>query len=124
MVGVVVDDMARSVEFYRRLGIDIPEGSEQHPHVPIRMGELTFFLHSRRLNEVWDPANTPSEGGYGIILEFFLETPEQVDEKFKELLDFGYNEHLEPYQTPINTYFAMIDDPDGNTILLSAGEGT
>ena len=29
MVGVIVEDMAKSVEFYRRLGIEIPEGSKK-----------------------------------------------------------------------------------------------
>jgi len=123
MVGVIVDDMATSVEFYRRLGLDIPEGAEQAPHVKIEMGELTFFLHDRKLNQVWDQNATPASGGYGIVLEFFLETPEAVDAKFEELVAYGYSPHMEPYDTPINTYFAMINDPDGNSILLSGGEG-
>jgi hypothetical protein len=28
MVGVIVEDMGRAVEFYRRLGVDVPEGAE------------------------------------------------------------------------------------------------
>ena len=28
MVGVVVEDMGRAAEFYRRLGVDVPEGAE------------------------------------------------------------------------------------------------
>jgi catechol 2,3-dioxygenase-like lactoylglutathione lyase family enzyme len=31
--GVVVSDMARSVAFYRRLGLEFPEGAENEPHV-------------------------------------------------------------------------------------------
>ena len=123
MVGVIVEDVAASVEFYRRLGLDIPEGSEQASHVKVEMNGMTFFIHDRRLNQVWDANNTASSRGYGIVLEFFLETKEAVDAKFAELVDFGYSPHMEPYDTPINTYFAMIDDPDGNSILLSAGEG-
>jgi hypothetical protein len=37
------------------------------------------------------------------------------------MMAYGYTSHFAPYDTPINTYFAMIDDPDGNTILISAG---
>ncbi|VAV91740.1 putative quinone binding protein [hydrothermal vent metagenome] len=123
MVGVIVDDMAKSVEFYRRLGLEIPEGSETEPHVRVEMNELTFFLHARKMNQLWDPGNSPASGGYPIVLEFYLETREAVDAKFNELVAFGYKAHLEPYDTPINTYFAMIDDPDGNSVLLSGGEG-
>src|SRR2546429_3367982 len=48
MLGLVVQDMDKSLEFYRRLGLDIPVGSEQLTHVEVKMGSgLTFFLDSR-----------------------------------------------------------------------------
>jgi predicted lactoylglutathione lyase len=121
MVGVIVEDMGRSVEFYRRLGVDIPEGSENQQHVPIKMGELTFFLTTKQLNARWDPARTEASGGYRIILEFTLDTPAAVDAKYAELIGYGYKSHVAPYQTYFNAYFAMVDDPDGNTILISSG---
>ncbi|MBL8165723.1 MAG: VOC family protein [Anaerolineae bacterium] len=120
MVGVIVEDMGRAVEFYRRLGVAIPEGSEQQGHVPIKMGELTFFLTTKRFNAKWDPARTDAAGGYRIILEFYLETRAAVDAKYAELIGYGYQAHVAPYETTFDAYFAMVDDPDGNTILLSA----
>jgi uncharacterized glyoxalase superfamily protein PhnB len=120
MVGVIVEDMPRAVEFYRRLGVEIPAGSETKPHVEVKMSGLTFFLTDRRTNAKWDPANTPASGGYRMILEFYLETREAVDAKYAEMTGYGYASHVAPYQTPFNAYFAMINDPDGNTILLSA----
>ena len=122
MVGVIVEDMARSIEFYRRLGVNIPAGNEKRLHVEVEMNGVTFFLHTRKLNEVWDPAKNAPAGGYRVVLEFYLESREAVDAKFEEMVGYGYASHFTPYQTPINTYFAMINDPDGNTILLSAGE--
>ena len=120
MVGVIVEDMAKSVEFYRRLGVDIPEGSEEKPHVPVKMGEMTFFLNTRSLNARWDPAKIEAAGGYRIILEFYLKTREEVDAKYAEMIGYGYQGHVAPFETPFNAYFAMINDPDGNTILISA----
>ena len=32
LVGIVVRDMRASLEFYRRLGLDMPEGAEDEPH--------------------------------------------------------------------------------------------
>ena len=47
MVGVVAGDAAKSQEFYRRLGVAVPEGSAGEPHVEVNMkGGLTF--HQRR----------------------------------------------------------------------------
>jgi uncharacterized glyoxalase superfamily protein PhnB len=120
MVGVIVEDMSKSVEFYRRLGVEIAEGSESKPHVEVKMSGLTFFLSTKLSNARWDPARTEASGGYRIILEFYLETREAVDAKYAELTGYGYQSHMAPYVTPFNVYFAMVDDPDGNTILLSA----
>jgi uncharacterized glyoxalase superfamily protein PhnB len=119
MVGVIVEDMTRAIEFYRRLGVTIPEGSEQQQHVEIKMSGMTLFLTTKRLNAKWDPARTDRTGGYGVILEFYLETQAAVEAKYAEMMGYGYESHVAPYETPFKMCFAMIDDPDGNTILLS-----
>lgn len=120
MVGVIVEDMGKALEFYRRLGVAVPEGSENQQHVEVKMSGLTFFLSTKRVAAKWDPARTEASGGYRMILEFYLETREAVDAKYAELIGFGYESHAAPYETPFNAYFAMVNDPDGNTVLLSA----
>jgi len=121
MVGVIVEEMPRAVEFYRRLGLEVPEGSEALEHVEVKMGDLTFFLGTTRSNAVWDPVGrAPAQGGYRIILEFNLETAEALDAKYAELTAYGYESHCAPFDVTSQTRFAMIDDPDGNTILLSS----
>lgn len=122
MVGVIVEDIAKSVEFYRRLGVDVPEGSEEKAFVSIKMGELTFFLSNKPITARWDPARAAladAVGGYKILLEFYLKTREEVEQKYAEMIGYGYASHAAPYITPFNNYFALINDPDGNTILLS-----
>jgi hypothetical protein len=123
MVGVIVADMGRAVEFYRRLGVAVPEGSEQQEHVEVPMSGLTFFLSTKRANARWDPAASEASGGYRIILEFMLETRAALDAKYAELTGFGYEGHCAPYDVSSELRFAMVDDPDGNTVLLSAFEG-
>lgn len=123
MVGIVVEDMVKAVEFYRRLGVEIPEGHEKMQHVPIKMSGMTMFLTTKPMNKRWDPARTDASGGYRIILEFYLKTRQAVDEKYAELMGYGYESHVAPYETEFNIYFAMVNDPDGNTILLSGDEG-
>ncbi|MEP7292741.1 MAG: hypothetical protein ABI835_13245 [Chloroflexota bacterium] len=36
------------------------------------------------------------------------------------MIGYGYAAHVAPYEVAPTLYFAMIDDPDGNTVLLSA----
>ena len=121
MVGVVVSDMPRALEFYRRLGVEIPDGSDELEHVEVKMSGLTFFLTTEGANARWDPARRPVTGdGYRIVLEFYLGTADVLDAKYAELTGHGYPGHCAPYDVAADTRFAMIDDPDGNTILLSS----
>ena len=120
MIGVIVAEMPRALEFYRRLGVDIPEGSEEKAFVGVKMGEMTFFLSTMQYNARWDPARQEITGtGYRTILEFYLKTKEQVEAKYAEMIGYGYASHLAPYMVSPTMCFAMINDPDGNTILLS-----
>jgi catechol 2,3-dioxygenase-like lactoylglutathione lyase family enzyme len=126
MLGLIVQDMDKALEFYRRLGLAIPEGSETKSHVEIKMGSgLTFFLDSRpdrwdpRFVRRDDPARLEASGSYSSVLEFYLTTRDAVEAKYTELIGFGYQSHCAPYKTSFGMYFAFINDPDGNTILLS-----
>ena len=121
MVGVIVEDMPRALEFYRRLGVGVPDDSGGKEHVEVKMSGLTFFLSTKAANARWDPARTDATGaGYRMILEFYLETPRALDAKYAELTGYGYASHVAPYDVTPELRFAMVDDPDGNTILLSA----
>ncbi|GHO71149.1 glyoxalase [Ktedonobacter sp. SOSP1-52] len=134
MLGLITQDMSKALEFYRRLGLAIPEGSEKQTHVGVKMGSgLTFFLDSNPSR--WDPGfvsgdeqgHLEAADSYRSVLEFYLETQEAVDTKYAELTGFGYQGRRAPYKTSFGMYFALIDDPDGNTILLSgdlAANGT
>jgi hypothetical protein len=59
-------------------------------------------------------------GSSGIVLEFYLETRATVDAKYAEMVGYGYEGYRAPFQTSFGPYFALLKDPDGNTILLSA----
>jgi uncharacterized glyoxalase superfamily protein PhnB len=79
------------------------------------MGELTFFITTMP-----DPQRVDPSGGYRILLEFNLKTRDAVHAKYQEMLDYGYESYRAPFDTTFGALFAMVNDPDGNTILLSA----
>ena len=126
MIGLIAQDMGKSLQFYRRLGLDIPEGSEEQTHVQVKMGSgLTFFLDSRPSR--WDPSfvrgddpgQVEASNNYPLVLEFYLKNQRAVEAKYRELTGFGYQGYRAPYETSFGMCFAMVKDPDGNTILLS-----
>ena len=119
MVGMTVQDMNRSLDFYRRIGLDLPEDSAEQPHIEVKMGELTFFLDTRTIgSDNPELANVPISNR--IILEFNLKHREAVDAAYAELTALGYQSYPTPFDTPFGAYFALVNDPDGNTVLLSA----
>jgi catechol 2,3-dioxygenase-like lactoylglutathione lyase family enzyme len=127
MVGLIVDDMQASLEFYRRLGLDVPEDTDS-THVEIEMaGGMMLFLDSNPGG--WDPGFTPSArladpGSYRTLLEFYLGTKSKVEAKFDELVAHGYDGFRPPYPTGFGITFAFVNDPDGNSILLSGDTAT
>jgi len=120
MVGLTVRDMEKSLEFYRRLGLAVPEDGEERSHVEIKMeGKLTFFLNSKPIKRT-APARDGSTDTYPFLLEFYLESRAALEAKYAELTGLGYESYRAPFETTIGMYLALIKDPDGNTILLSA----
>jgi len=130
MLGLIVQDMPAALAFYRRLGLAIPDGSDAQSHVEVKMGSgMTFFLDSRPTR--WDPRYDMqagpqagrAEGRYPAVLEFYLGDRAALEAKYAELTAYGYQGFREPYATSFGMYFAMVKDPDGNTVLLSADAG-
>ena len=68
-----------------------------------------------------DPDRQAPDGGSRILLEFFVDGNAAVDDKFAELTEAGYRSRREPWLTSFGAYMCMVDDPDGNTVLITAG---
>jgi len=124
MVGMVVADMRRSLEFYRRLGLEIPLDEDEKGFVMHRMpsGVTIFF------DTVFFPANDPERraappGSYNISLEFYAGTREAVDGLYAELTGLGYVGRRAPWKST-GPYAAIVEDPDGNPILITAEDAS
>jgi catechol 2,3-dioxygenase-like lactoylglutathione lyase family enzyme len=126
MVGLIVRDMPAAVTFYRHLGLAIPEGSEEQRFVEIKMAGMSLFLDATA--SAWDPGYVHSSdamvgaevGKHGHLLEFNLLERDAVDALYDKLMRLGYRSHRAPYEVTSKAYFALVYDPDGNMILLSA----
>lgn len=123
LVGLVVGDMAASLAFYRRLGVEVPEGVESEPHVEVRLGGgLTLFWDTAELVGSFDPDRAAPSGGRRVVLEFDCGSAEGVDARFAELVEAGYEGRREPFDAPWGPRYALVIDPDGNEISLTAPE--
>jgi predicted lactoylglutathione lyase len=121
MIGLLVEDMGRSLAFYRALGLTIPEGDEEREHVEVEIGGGLVFFWDASFVGTYDPEREKPKGGYRILPEFFVGSEEAVDALYGKLVAEGHRGHGPPFETHFGAYMAMVDDPDGNTVLLTAG---
>jgi catechol 2,3-dioxygenase-like lactoylglutathione lyase family enzyme len=118
MIGIAVKDMARSLEFYRKLGWEIPTGLDAEPHVEITLENgLRFAWDTLALMESLEPDFEIAPHGIGA---FLCSSPSEVDSKYQELLKAGVVGHRPPWDAFWGQRYAIIKDPDGNTVDLFA----
>jgi len=120
MVVLLVDDIPRSGAFYRRLGLEFEPGSDERSDVGVDIGDGRTIIWSTTFGRN-DPDRTEPAGGSRIMLEFFVEGDAAVDAKWAELTGAGYHGRRAPWRTNFDAYMCLVDDPDGNTILVTAG---
>ena len=122
-VEVVVADMAASLAFYRRLGLDIPAEADTEPHVDADLGGLRLMFDTRETILSFDPGWTPAAGGHRMGLGFACDTPAAVDAAYADLTGAGAEGHLAPWDAFWGMRYAVVHDPDGNPVDLFAPLG-
>ncbi len=114
LVDLTVADVLATVEFYRRLGLEVPDpwredGVAHHVELP----NTRLMVNSRELARRYDP-DWPDESG--VVFIFEVPSREAVDAKYGELTNAGYRGHLAPVDVFWRSRYAIVDDPDGNHI--------
>jgi catechol 2,3-dioxygenase-like lactoylglutathione lyase family enzyme len=121
VIGIVVADMARSLAFYRQLGLAIPSEADTEPHVAAALpGGLQLVWDSVDLIRRFDPDYVAASGSARVFLAFKLDSPAAVDATYDQLITAGYNGHLAPWDAFWGERYARIHDPDGNSVDLFA----
>ncbi|MEV0296140.1 VOC family protein [Nocardia sp. NPDC050710] len=120
-IGIVVSDMAASLAFYRRLGLEFPEDAETAPHTEAALpGGLRLALDTEATVRSFHPEWEQPTGGGRIGLAFRCADPAEVDAVYAALVDAGYRGELKPWNAAWGQRYAVINDPDGNGVDLYA----
>ncbi len=120
-IGLAVADMAASLAFYRRLGLDIAEGAESEGHVEATLpGGARLMWDSAETIKSFDPGWTQPVGPGRITLAFLCDSPAEVDTTYAGLVEAGHEGHKEPWDAFWGQRYAQVLDPDGNTVDLFA----
>ena len=121
LVGLVVSNMAHSLAFYRRLGFDLPPGADGEPHVEASLpGGLRIAWDTVDTVRSFDAGWTPPSGGHRVALAFACDNAADVDATYQSLVDAGHEGHKAPWDAFWGQRYAIVLDPDGNSVDLFA----
>jgi len=120
-IGVVVQDMAKTLSFYRLLGLEFPEDADAGGHVEtVLPGGIRLMFDSedvmRSFNEGWSPPARPGPMSFA----FLCDRSDDVDVTFERLVGHGCEAVVAPFDAFWGQRYATVHDPDGNAVDLFA----
>jgi catechol 2,3-dioxygenase-like lactoylglutathione lyase family enzyme len=121
-IGLAAADLAKSLAFYRRLGLDIPAEADHEPHAEaVLPGGIRLMWDTHDSLRGFDPDWTPSTGGPS--LAFLCADAAEVDRVYQELStsgEAGGQSVKPPWDAPWGQRYAIVKDPDGYQVELFA----
>jgi catechol 2,3-dioxygenase-like lactoylglutathione lyase family enzyme len=120
-IGIVATDMAKSLAFYRALGLAVPDGAENSPHVEVPLGGgMRLLFDTEETVRSFHPAWRAVPGAGRVGLAVALPDAAAVDAAYAELTAAGQHGELEPFDAFWGQRYASVQDPDGNGVDLYA----
>ena len=120
-INLVSVDVPASVEFYRLLGVDVPDVSDggwgaHHLSAASSDSEsgIDLDIDSVGFAAYWGSPEVPP----GPVLGFRLASREAVDELYERLTTAGHPGVRAPYNAFFGVRFAIVSDPGGTSIAL------
>lgn len=120
-IATVVEDMGRTLEFYRLLGFEISPEADADAYVTIDLGNgLRFEWSTEEVELSFNPKwqAPPIAGRMGITLRCGDTT--EVDAVYGEIVRAGHEDGFEPFDAPWGSRHCRVLDPDGNAVDLFA----
>ena len=117
VVEIAAKELQRSLDFYRLLGIDVPDPEGPHVEVELPGGNKLAFDKEEiiaGMHPGWTPPTQPGR----VALAFALSKPSEVDALFERLTAAGHPGALEPFDAPWGQRYATVTDPDGTSVDL------
>ena len=118
-INLVVSDMPAMVQFYERLGLKIgptiAPWDRHHNSISAADGlhlDLDSLAFAPQWNQGWPPGQT------GAVLGFRVPSAADVDATYADLMSAGYDSQQPPHDALMGARYAVVVDPDGNSVGL------
>jgi predicted lactoylglutathione lyase len=118
-INLVARDHRATCDFYRRLGLDVPDGAWSDG---IRHSEITgengfeLAIDNEHLAKIYHAGWRRPGGSSRALIGFSVATRDEVDRLYAELTGAGHPGIQQPYDTFWGARYAIVADPDGNDV--------
>jgi len=120
MIGIVVQDLERSLRFYRLLGLDAPTPKKGEDYVEVTTPNgYRISWNALSMVKQIDPGWVPPVG-HRMELAFRCDSPAEVDATYAKLEAAGFEGHKAPWDAFWGQRYAIARDPDDNRVSLFA----
>jgi uncharacterized glyoxalase superfamily protein PhnB len=119
VIEIVVRELPKTLDFYRTLGLDVPDPEGPHVEVALPGGNKLAFDTEEviaAMHADWTPPHGPGR----VAIAFGLPSPADVDAVFARLTNAGYPGPLAPFDAPWGQRYATVHDPEGTSVDLFA----
>lgn len=121
-MGLMVQDMATMVRFYRDvLGFEITEGEDAINVYLVKDGTLFMLYERRNFEKLTSRKYEYVQGLNGHFeIALYVDTFEEVDEQYARALEKGAQPVMAPASEPWGQRTCYIADPEGNLIEIGS----
>lgn len=117
-IGIVSADLQATVRFFRLVGLQIPDTTEDHIDV-VTPGGVRIMFDALELVKQLDP-DWVKPVGRPIGLAFRCINAKEVDEVYTRITTAGFRGKAPPFDAFWGQRYATVLDPDGNAVDLFA----
>ena len=118
-IGIVTSDMARSIRFYRLLGLDVPDTPEEGHVDTFLPNGVRFMLDSEDVVRSFRPDWTRQTGNQ-VAIALECGGPAEVDAVYGRVVEAGFEGEKAPWDAFWGQRYAQLRDPDGVPVDLYA----
>jgi catechol 2,3-dioxygenase-like lactoylglutathione lyase family enzyme len=118
-IGIVASDMARSIRFYRLLGVEVPETADEGHLDTFLPNGVRLMFDTEEVVRSFQPEWSRTTGNQ-LSLAFECASPAEVDETYSRVVEAGFHGEKEPWDAFWGQRYAQLQDPDGVCVDLYA----
>ena len=119
-IGIAVSDMAKSIRFYRLLGLDVPETPDEGHVDAFLPNGVRFMLDTEEVMRSFTPGLDARERQPDLHRARVLRAPPRSTRSTREVTGAGFKGEKEPWDAFWGQRYAVLLDPDGVEVNLYA----